>query len=67
MKVFKMLHLNIHDVSIVRDIGTLHKVAWGGAIFEHNSHECNLGNDDTTNEQFGQKKSWSSQNILNPT
>jgi hypothetical protein len=57
MKVFKMLHLNIRDGSIVKEIGTLHRVARGGAIFEHNSHECNLGNDDTTNEQFGQKKS----------
>ncbi len=51
-----MLHLNIPDGSIVREIGTLHTVAQGGAIFKHNNHECNLGNDDTTNEQFGQKK-----------
>jgi hypothetical protein len=55
MKVFKMFHLNILDGSIVREIGALHRVVQGGAVFEHNSHECNLGNDDTTNEQFGEK------------
>jgi hypothetical protein len=47
MKVFKMLHPNIKDGSIVREIGTLHGVAQGGAIPKHNSLECGLGNDDT--------------------
>ncbi len=47
MKVFKMLHPNIKDGSIVRETGTLHGVAQGGAISKHNSLECGLGNDDT--------------------
>jgi hypothetical protein len=37
-----MLHLNIYNGSIVQKIGTLHKVAQGGAIFEHNNHDVVL-------------------------
>ncbi len=37
MKVFKMLHLNIGDGSIVRKIGTLHGVARGVVVPEQTS------------------------------
>ncbi len=62
-----MLHPNIGDGSIFKEIGTLHGVMQGGAIPEHNNLECGLGDDDTTNEQPKQKKSQSSQNVVNPT
>jgi hypothetical protein len=50
MKVFKMLHLNIGDGSIVRKIGTLHRVAQSVAIPKHNSHECKFGDNDTKDD-----------------
>jgi hypothetical protein len=47
VKVFKMIHPNIRDGSIVRETGTLHRVARGGAIPKHNSFECGIGDNDT--------------------
>jgi hypothetical protein len=35
MKVFKMLHFNILDGAIVRDIGTFHGVKKGPPIVRH--------------------------------
>ncbi len=55
MKVFKMLHLNTRDGSIVRKIGTLHKVAQSGVISKHNSPKCGLGDDDTKNDDPNDK------------
>jgi hypothetical protein len=60
MKVFKMLHPNIGDGSIVREINTLHRVAWGVAIPEHNSPNYGIKDNDTKDddpikEQLGQK------------
>jgi hypothetical protein len=55
MKVFKILHLNIGDGSIVREIGTLHEVVQGSIVPKHNSPKCRLGIDDTTYEQHGEK------------
>ncbi len=67
MKVFKMLHLNIYNGSIVQKIGTLHKVAQGGAIFEHNNHDVVLKIMIPQMNNLDKKQAWSSQNILNPT
>ncbi len=59
MEVFKMLHPNIRDGSIVREIGALHGVAQGGVILEHNSLDYGIGDNDTKdddpiNKQLGQ-------------
>jgi hypothetical protein len=40
MKIFKMLHPNIGDGSIVRKTNTLHGVVW---FLKHNRLECGLG------------------------
>jgi hypothetical protein len=60
MKVFKMLHPNIRDGSIVRETGTLHKVTLGGVVPKHNSLNYGIGdnetkNNDPINKQLGQK------------
>jgi hypothetical protein len=60
MKVFEMLHPNIGDGSIVREISTLHEVARGGAVSKHNSPNYGIGDNDTKDddpidEQLGQK------------
>jgi hypothetical protein len=60
MKVFKMLHPNIGDGSIVKKIGTLHAVARGGVVLQHNSPNYGIGyndtkGDDPIDEQLGQK------------
>jgi hypothetical protein len=62
MKVFKMLHLNIGDGSIVIKFETLHRVTQSVAIPKHNSHECEFRNNDTkdddpNDEQLAQKSS----------
>jgi hypothetical protein len=62
MKVFKMLHLNSRDGSIVRKTSTLHKVTQSGAIPKHNSPKCKFGDNDTrdddlNDEQLAQKNS----------
>jgi len=60
MKVFKMFHPNIGDGSTVKEIGTLHGVAQGGAVLEHNSPNYGIGDnhtkdDDPIDEPLGQK------------
>jgi hypothetical protein len=60
MKVFKMLHPNIGDGSIVRETGTLHRVTQGGAVPKHNSPNYGIGDNDTKdddpiNKHLGQK------------
>jgi hypothetical protein len=55
MKVFKMLHLNIRDSSIVKKIGTLHRVTQSGA-YKHNSHECGFGDNDTRDDDFNDEQ-----------
>ncbi len=55
-----MLHPNIGDGSIVREIGTLHVVAWGGEVPKHNCLNYGIGNNDTKDddpidESLGQK------------
>jgi hypothetical protein len=50
MKIFKMLHPNIGDGLIVREIGTLHEVAQGGVVLEHNNHDYGIGNNDTRDD-----------------
>jgi hypothetical protein len=59
MKVFKTLHPNIGDGSIVRETSTLHGVAHGGAVPEHNCCIYGIRNNDTKDdpidEQLGQK------------
>jgi hypothetical protein len=50
MEVFKMLHPNIRDGSIVREVGALHGVAQGGVILEHNSLNYGIGDNDTKDD-----------------
>ncbi len=59
MKVFKTLHPNIGDGSIVREISTLHGVARGGVVPKHNCctyeiQDNDIKDDDPINEQLGQ-------------
>jgi len=56
MKVFKMLHLNIGDGSIVRKTDTLHRVTQSGAISKQNNPKCRLGDDDTKNDDPNDKQ-----------
>jgi hypothetical protein len=45
-----MLHLNIGDGSIVREINILHEVTQGGAIPKHNNLNYGIGNNDTKDD-----------------
>jgi hypothetical protein len=71
MKVFKMLHPNIGDGLIVREIGTLHGVARGGVVPKHNSFIMGLKTMTPKvmiplTNGLAKKLAWSSRIILNP-
>jgi len=56
MKVFKMLHLNSRDGSIVRKTSTLHKVTQSGVIPKHNSPKCGFGDNDTRDDDLNDEQ-----------